>query len=68
MGSTPLAWKHERTVLFRRVKTMRARPSNSSKRIAGGGLMGQMRTTLLSTCGGGRNELRETFITWSTLA
>lgn len=67
MSMTPLASKKlARIVLLRREKTIRVRPSNSSKGIAGGGLSGVIRTTLDSTWGGGRKEFRDTFMMWST--
>src|SRR5258706_13978802 len=66
--STPFAAKPARTHLFLRENKTRFMPSNSSKRTSGGGPRGTMRTTLDSTCGGGRKLPREPFITWSTCA
>mmetsp|Transcript_14383 Transcript_14383/g.44895 ORF Transcript_14383/g.44895 Transcript_14383/m.44895 type:complete len:209 (-) Transcript_14383:105-731(-) len=56
------------SVLFLRPKQRRTRPSHSTKLTCGFGCRGSIRTTLESTFGGGRKELRETFIRWSTRA
>lgn len=66
--NTPFAAKPPRTPLFRLENKIRFIPSNSSNRTSGGGSSGTIRTTLDSTCGGGRKLPLETFMTWSTLA
>lgn len=60
------AKKLARIVLFRRLKQIRVKPSNSSNLMLGGGLMGSSLITLLSTSGGGRKFALPTFIKWLT--
>ena len=53
MASVELWWKMAPKVLFFLPKQTRMSPSHSLKLTAGGGLRGSIRTTLLSTLGGG---------------
>lgn len=68
ISNTPLAKKHAFVVLFLRENRILFNPSNSSNFTGGGGSMGTIRTTELSTCGGGRKLFLPTFMMWSTLA
>jgi hypothetical protein len=63
MVSTGVLRKIAPNVLFLRVKHSRSSPSHSTKLMGGGGTRGSMRTTLLSTLGGGRKLFFDTFIT-----
>jgi hypothetical protein len=54
LRSAPTHLKMAPSVLFFRPKTSRTRPSHCTKLMGGGGFRGSMRTTLLSTWGGGR--------------
>jgi len=61
ISKTPLAPKKlALMVLFLLLKTILFNPSNSSKAIGGGGFLGTILTTVLSTCGGGLKEFLET--------
>ena len=53
MESVELWWKIAPRVLFFLPKQTRISPSHSLKLTGGGGFLGSMRTTLLSTLGGG---------------
>ena len=53
IASVELWWKIAPRVLFFLPKHTRMRPSHSLKLTGGGGFLGSMRTTLLSTLGGG---------------
>ena len=53
IASVELWWKIAPRVLFFLPKQTRMRPSHSLKLTGGGGFLGSMRTTLLSTLGGG---------------
>jgi hypothetical protein len=55
------------SVLFLRPKASRTSPSHSSSGMGGGGWRGSMRTTLLSTLGGGLKLLRPTLSRCDTL-
>lgn len=63
-----LSLKIALNVLFFLKKQSLTRPSHSMKLMGGGGYLGSILTTLLSTFGGGLKLLRPTFIKWSTLA
>ena len=63
-----LSLKMALNVLFFLKKHSLTRPSHSMKLMGGGGYLGSILTTLLSTFGGGLKLLRPTFIKWSTLA
>ncbi len=65
---TPLAMKFACTVLFGLLNTTLPSPSNSPNSTGGGGSRGTIRTTLLSTFGGGRKLFLLTFMTRSTFA
>jgi len=68
ISNTPFAKKEAFVVLFLRENNILFNPSNSSNFTGGGGSMGTIRTTELSTCGGGRKLFFPTFMMWSTLA
>mmetsp|Transcript_19615 Transcript_19615/g.39760 ORF Transcript_19615/g.39760 Transcript_19615/m.39760 type:complete len:328 (-) Transcript_19615:95-1078(-) len=55
-------------VLFLRLNSSLTIPSHSAKSTGGGGFLGSIRTTRLSTLGGGRKLFLPTFISWSTFA
>ena len=55
-------------VLFFLKKHRRTRPSHSVKLIGGGGYLGSILTTLLSTLGGGLKLFLDTLMRWSTRA
>jgi hypothetical protein len=59
---TCLTLKMAPKVLFFLIKHNLTRPSHSVKLIGGGGYLGSMRTTELSTLGGGLKEFLDTLI------
>mmetsp|Transcript_13375 Transcript_13375/g.46294 ORF Transcript_13375/g.46294 Transcript_13375/m.46294 type:complete len:216 (+) Transcript_13375:89-736(+) len=66
ISTTVFVRKMPLSVLFLRPKQSLTRPSHSLKFTGGGGLRGSMRTTELSTFGGGRKQFLPTFSRWLT--
>lgn len=68
ISNTPLAPNPARTILFLLLKSTLPSPSNSSNRTGGGGFLGVILTTELSTFGAGRKLDLPTFRICSTFA